>query len=96
MEKSVLKKLLTSTKFWTAIIGGIVTAGASLFAKYGLEVSDEAVQQVAGSITIMFSVLIHAQGQADLGKNATPTITQSAGGDIVNPTPAPAPVEEPK
>lgn len=84
-----MKRMLTSTKFWTAIIGGLATAGASLFAKYGLEVSDEAVQQVAGSVTLLFSVLIHAQGQADLGKNATPVVTnQLATGDIVNPAPA--------
>ncbi len=68
--KAALARLLGSAKFWTAIIGLCVTAGASLFARYGIEVSTEAVQQTAGTVALIFSILIGAQGIADHGKSA--------------------------
>jgi len=84
MQESVLKRLLSSAKFWTMIIGGIATAGATLLAKYGLEVSDAAISQIAITVSGLFAVLVHAQGQADQGKNAVPKLE------------APAPAEPPK
>lgn len=68
--KEALSKILGSAKFWTTIIGSVLTAGASLIAKHGLEVSDDAVRQVAITISGLFVVLLGAQGATDFGKNA--------------------------
>jgi len=84
-----LKRMLQSMKFWTLILGGVTTAGASMFAKWALDVSDDAVMQIAITISGLFAVLLHAQGQTDLGKNATPTTNVAAGADVtINQTPA--------
>jgi len=79
--KNALSRLLSSAKFWTAILGMIATAGASLFARYGLEASTEAIQQLAGTMALIVSVLLHAQGQTDAGKNAAATTA------AIGPTP---------
>lgn len=68
--KNAFLKLLTSVKFWTTIIGGICTALGSLIAKYGFEVSDAAVQQVAVTISGLFGLLLFGQAATDHGKEA--------------------------
>ncbi len=89
MNESVWKRLITSAKVWTVIVGSIVTGGAAMFAKWGLDVSDATVQQIAGTIALLVGVLVHAQGQADLGKNAIspivfdPGTTSGKGGGII-------------
>jgi uncharacterized membrane protein len=90
---TAIKSLLQSRKFWTTIIGGVATAAASLLASYGLELSDAAVQQIAGTIAIMFTVLVGAQGLADHGKEAAKTTgeaTKSASTATTPPVEAPA------
>ena len=87
-DDTVFRRLITSMKFWTMILGGVATAGGTLLAKYGLSLSDAAIQQIAGSIVILFSILVHAQGQTDLGKNAAPSAPEAL------PAPAPAPAPE--
>lgn len=66
--KEALARLFSSVKVWTAIIGMLATAGASLLARYGLELSDAAIQQTAITVASMFAILLGAQGAADFGK----------------------------
>jgi len=68
--KEALLRMLSSMKVWTAIIGGLVTAGGSWLAKHQLEVSDTAIQQFAATCALIVGILIHAQGKADAGKVA--------------------------
>jgi len=68
--KEALIRLLSSMKFWTTIIGGLVTALGSWLASHQLAVSDAAVQQFAASCVLLVSILIHAQGKTDQGKVA--------------------------
>jgi len=68
--KEALEKMLASMKFWTTIIGMLVTAGGSLLAKYGFEVSDATVQQVAITISGLFGILLFGQAANDHGKAA--------------------------
>ncbi len=81
--KQAITRLLTSTKFLTTVIGMIVTAGATLFTRYGIDVSTEALQQVAITVASLFGILLHAQGRADQGKEAakvvaaTPAVPQT-------------------
>lgn len=84
----MIKVLLQSKKFWITLIGGAMTACSALFAKYGLEVSDAAVQQVATTVTVLFTVLLGAQGLADHGKEKAKIET----GVLSPPSPTPAPV----
>lgn len=67
--KTALLRLLSSLKFWTLIIGAIVTASSAALAKYGLEVSDEAVREVATWLATGFAVLLGGQALADHGKS---------------------------
>ena len=79
--KEALTRLLSSAKVRTAILGMVTTAGASLFARYGIDLSTEAVQQVAITVSSMFGILLATQGAADLGKHAaltTTTVTPAA------------------
>ncbi len=57
-------------KLVTTVIGLVVTAVASLVAKYGIELSDATVSQIAITVSGLFAVLIGAKGAADFGKNA--------------------------
>lgn len=66
--KEALLKLFASAKTWTAILGMLATAGASLLARYGLELSTEAIQQIAVTIAGLFATLLVTQGLADHGK----------------------------
>lgn len=66
--REALLKLFSSAKTWTAFLGMIATAGASLLARYGLELSDEAIQQIAITISGLFATLLVTQGLADHGK----------------------------
>lgn len=60
--KDAFTRLLSSAKFWTAVI-----ALAAVFAaRYGLEISEEMTALVAA----IFAVLLGAQGAADAGKEA--------------------------
>lgn len=68
--KTATAQLLASKKFWTTIIGTILTLGSYVLAKWGLEVDDAAVQQISGSIAVLFSVLLLGQGLTDQGKEA--------------------------
>lgn len=86
MQDSVFTRALTSLKVWTIIIGGIVTAGGSMLAKWGLNVSDATVQQIAGSMVLLVGLLVHAQGRADQGKNAVLAATPAATADPAPPT----------
>ncbi len=61
-------KIFTSTKTWTMLIGAAATAGASALAKYGLELSDDTITQIAITAAGLVGILLHAQGQADQGK----------------------------
>lgn len=60
--KEALTRLLTSAKFWTMIIGLIVTLGA----RYGFQVDPEVMWMIAGIVAI----LLGAQGLTDMGKSA--------------------------
>jgi len=60
--KDALLRLISSMKFWTAVLG-IVTA---LGAKYGLKVDADLYWSIVG----MFGVLLGAQGLTDHGKVA--------------------------
>lgn len=60
--KAALVTLFSSKKFQTLVIGLMVAAGA----RYGLALDPETCGIVLG----FFAVLIHAQGQADIGKEA--------------------------
>lgn len=93
-----LKRLLTSAKFWTAIIGLVFTLGASLVAKYGIDASDAAIQQIALTVSGIFAVLLGAQGAAGVGKEAAElaanqTKTLAIEGKVLQ-TSAPADSEE--
>jgi hypothetical protein len=68
--KEALLRMLSSMKVWTMIIGGLVTACGSWLAKHQMDVSDAAVQQFAASAVLLVSILIHAQGKTDTGKEA--------------------------
>lgn len=59
--KDALIRLLSSMKFWTAVIALI----AVFAARYGFEISE----QMTALVAAVFTVLIGAQGAADLGKN---------------------------
>lgn len=76
--KEALAKLFSSAKVWTAILGMLATAGASLLARYGLELSTEAIQQIAITVAGFFGILLGAQGLADHGKAAAQLTAQSA------------------
>ncbi len=89
--KAALVELLGSKKVLMTLVAIMVTIGA----RYGLQLDPEFCLAILGS----FAVLVHAQGQADHGKEAAkiqaansnvPT-TQIAGGDITNPPPTPTP-----
>lgn len=80
-----IKRILSSAKFWTALIGLVLTLFASLLAKYGLSVSDATVSQVATTIASVFAILLGAQGLADIGKSAE-LLRQSAANDNKNVT----------
>ena len=69
--KDAFRRLLSSMKFWTLILGVVATVGASLFAKYGLELSDSTVAKIAELLALGFGVLLGAQGATDLGKART-------------------------
>lgn len=85
--KDALTRLLSSAKFWTAIIALI-----SVFAaKYGFEISD----QMTTLMSVIFAVLLGGQGLTDHGKAAALiNATKTPGND--NTTPAPAPAAEEK
>ena len=91
--KDAFVRLLSSAKFWTAIIALI-----SVFtAKYGFEISNE-MTALMGAI---FAVLLGGQGLTDHGKAAAlintakpPTNTnQAAAPAPADPAPAPAPAD---
>ncbi len=88
---AALSRLLRSSKFWTVIIGLVVTSGATLFARYGIDVSTEAVQQTAVTVAALFGILLHAQGQADQGKNAVEAAKTGPNPSSTDPTPTDAP-----
>ncbi len=81
--QNAIARIVGSQKFWTTIVAGVVTASASMLAKWGLELSDATVQQIAATIAGLFGLLIHAQGRADQGKEAakvaaaTPAVPQT-------------------
>lgn len=77
--KEALQRLLTSMKFWTTLIGLIVTAGSSWLAKYGLELSDETVQQIAVTVAGFFGLLLAGQAATDHGKAKAQTQAEAAG-----------------
>lgn len=83
--KDAFKRMLESMKFWTMVIGLFTTAGATWLAKKGIEVSDETAMQIAITISGLFAILLHAQGQADLGKNAPPTVNAPSSTAIAAP-----------
>jgi hypothetical protein len=95
--KDALARMFSSAKVWTVIIGGLVTAGASFLAKYGLEVSDATVQQIAGTAALLVGILVHAQGQADHGKYAVRAVDSNTATPAapVAETPAAATTETP-
>lgn len=68
--KDALTRLLSSMKFWTVIVGLVTTMGATAFAKWGIDTSDAAQQQIAITISALFAILLHAQGNAESGKEA--------------------------
>lgn len=90
-----LKRLLVSAKFWTVIVGLLFTFGATLVAKYGLNSSAEAQQQIAATVAALFGILIHAQGQADQGKEAAkiagPAVSNVAVMEVKRPGESPTP-----
>lgn len=57
-------------KFWTMILGLVTTAGSSMLAKWGLELSDETVKTIAYLVSGIFGVLLLGQGFTDMGKAA--------------------------
>lgn len=67
---TALKALFASKKTWMLVLGIPATVCASLLAKYGLDLSDEAVEMTAELMSIGVAVLIAAQGVADHGKSA--------------------------
>lgn len=71
--KEAFGRLLSSMKFWTTVIGMLLTAGSSLLAKYGFEVDDAAVQQIAITVSSFFGILLLGQAAADHGKEAAKT-----------------------
>lgn len=86
--------MFASTKVWTVLLGGLATAGASWLAKYQLEVSDAAIQQIAATCALLVGILVHAQGQADAGKEAA-KINAAAGVPVTPQAPQPAPSPAP-
>lgn len=65
-----LRNLFSSKKFLTLLVGLMVAGGAKL----GLDVDGETAAAILG----LFAVLIHAQGQADHGKEAAKTAADRA------------------
>jgi hypothetical protein len=80
--KNALARLLSSAKFLTTLLGLFTTAGASLLAKHGLELSDATIQQVAITVSGFFGLLLAAQGATDMGKSAA-----AIGAQPAQPTP---------
>ncbi len=66
-----IRDLLSSKKFITALVAVAVAIGA----RYGLKLDPELVAALLG----VFGILIHAQGQADHGKEAAQINADSAG-----------------
>lgn len=60
--KNAIIRLLSSTKFWTAILGIVSALGA----RYGFQVDPEVYWSIVG----IFGLLIGAQGLTDHGKEA--------------------------
>jgi hypothetical protein len=60
--KEALLRLVSSMKFWTLILGLLVSLGA----KYGFEVDPEVYWAIVG----LFGFLLGAQGLTDQGKTA--------------------------
>jgi hypothetical protein len=73
MIKETFGKLLSSVKFWTTIVGMLVTMSSSMIAKWGFEVSDETTQQIAITVSSFFGLLLLGQASADHGKSAAQT-----------------------
>ena len=71
----VLKDLLASKKFWSAVVGIL----AVLIGKIGWNVSEEVLWQIVAII----GTLLGAQGLADIGKEKAKTEAQSVA-DKVN------------
>ncbi len=91
--REAFSRLLSSVKAWTLILGMFATAGASLLARYSLEVSTETVQQVAITVAGMFAVLIGAQGLTDAGKEAA-KIKATSATTVAELAPDPAPANQ--
>jgi hypothetical protein len=87
--KDAIVRMLSSAKFWTAIIALI-----SVFAaKYGFEISTE----MTGLMAAIFAVLLGGQGLTDHGKAAALiNNTHMVHLTPVEPAPAVAPVAEEK
>lgn len=66
--KTALLRMLISLKFWTVIVGAIVTASGAALAKYGLDLSDETVKEIATWLATGFTVLLGGQALTDHGK----------------------------
>ncbi len=89
-------RLLSSMKFWTLVIGAVVTPFAAWLARHGFDMNDEHVAKVAQYLAGGFAILLGMQGLADHGKEAAklkgPTV-EGVGGDVTvvnNPTPGPS------
>lgn len=66
--KTALATLLESKKFWTLMIGIVVTTFGTWLAKHGFDMSDAHVAQVAEYMTIGFTALLGGQALQDQGK----------------------------
>lgn len=92
--RDALARVFGSAKVWTAIIGLIVTFGATAFARWGIEVSDAAVQQTAITVSAIFAILLGAQGATDHGKAAAQIAATTTTKTTVEPGDPPTVVEE--
>ena len=79
----VFRDLLSSKKTWTVLIA-LMLAGA---ARFGLQLDEATCAGILG----IFAVLVHAQGNADQGKEAA----KIAAGPTADPVPAPVPAPAP-
>ncbi len=87
--KEALSRILGSAKFWTTVIGMVMTAGASLFARYGLELSTEAIQQIAVTVAGLFALLLGGQALAGHGKEAAELTAKAPAAQVVVEMPSP-------
>lgn len=93
MIKEAWIRMLASMKFWTMVLGLILTPCSALLAKHGFEVSDENVRLIAELVAGGFAILLGMQGLADHGKEAARlkgSSIEGVGGNVTVVTAAPA------